>query len=207
LRKRIENLHFKRAETNVDFRAVLSLRKRVYSDEEKRITTPEEFSDSFDKYNDKSVYFVGYCGEEPIGTVKVIRDSPIGLPCGDVINLAALRKDSNVLVEFGHLIVLPRYREKDVFLLLAREAFRYGRFEVNATHIIGDVFIDKGGHNYTQDFYHKLGFTDLHGPYKDSRFSNSPDSMLIVLDLAEIPKNIALAKGTKGRLMKFFMDS
>ena len=197
-------IEVKQAKEQNDFKQIISLREKIYVREENRISQVEDFAKSFDKYNNSSVYFLAFNEDIPIGTIKVINDSDSGLPCEEIVTIKHLKAD-NIIVEFGHLIILPefRYNRKIVFCLM-REAFKYSYKFLNASHIVADVFIDKK-RNYLTDFYHKAGFKDLFGPYQDKRFIDSPASLLIILEIEELHKKLTSTHGRRRKLLDSFL--
>jgi GNAT superfamily N-acetyltransferase len=181
-----------RKATGDDRGHILALRRAVYVDADRRIASADDFS--FDRYDDRATYFLAMGPDGPLGTVKTIVDSEIGLPVDEVADLSAVRP-GKILVEWGHLMTLPRVRAQGVGLMLMREALAYCVNEVGATHVIGDVFIDKSENGYIARFYRAFGFVDLHGPYRDPRFIDAPESMIMICDLAATIRNLRQASG------------
>jgi putrescine aminotransferase len=182
---------------------ILKLRAEVYISEEKRIGSVDDFAESFDRYSSYSTYFIAFCRDKAIGTIKVIQDSPIGLPCDEVTNIDNWKNKGKV-VELGHMIVLPEFRRSNVVLYLMREALKYTIKKINANYILADIFLDKK--NHLKGFYHQVGFIEIFGPYKDSRFANSPESSLILLEIYKLYNIYREAKGEKRKLLEFILN-
>ena len=181
---------------------ILKLRKEVYISEDQRINSVDDFAESFDRYNPHSTYFLAFYKDQAVGTIKVIEDSPIGLPCDEVTNIDNWKNKGKV-VEFCHLIVLPEFRKSNVVFHLMREALKYTIETINAKYILADSFLDKKNHLKAS---YLLGFIEIFGPYKDSRFNNSPESSLIILDISKLYNIYRTAKGEKRKLLEFVLN-
>jgi predicted GNAT family N-acyltransferase len=156
----------------------------VYVTDQGRLSSVDDTKDTFDKYDQYGTYLVAYSQGKAIGTVKVIRDSALGLPCESeaelTVNLHELRTHGR-LVEFGHLVSAPEVRMQGVGMQLMRHGLMFSIAKLNASHILGDFFADADG-NF-QPFYARVGFRPISKPYRDVRFTGSP---LSIVGLAEI---------------------
>jgi hypothetical protein len=83
---------------------------------------------------------------------------------------------------------------------LLREAFAYSCNELRATHVVGDVFLDK---TRGDAFYRRVGFKPIHGPYQDDRFLDAPLSMMVMLRVADVAPLMRRARGTRKELFRF----
>lgn len=185
-----------------DEAAVLSLRDAVYVQDQGVLADVGQTANTFDRY--KAVYILADEGGTPVGTIKVIPDSPAGLPCDSVADVTGLRRRGR-LVEFGHLMTLPRSRGQAIGLGLMREALIYSVQAHRATHIIGDFFVS--GDGALRDFYIGLGFVPLGKPYQDDRFTGSPLSVVAALDIADAVRRCQSSDaGAARRLWYFFGD-
>lgn len=187
-----------------DWEAVIQLRQKVYVESDSRISEVSSFAETFDRFNRQAAYFLAFRQDQPIGTLKLIDDSEQGLPCEEIASLAHLKKLGRC-VEVGHLIVLPEFRKSRVSMYLFREATHYSASQLGARFLIGDVFIDGSKQNFEHDFYHMMGFENVHGPYRDHRFLESPLSLIISLDLEKLPLYARTAEGTRKKLFTFFL--
>jgi predicted GNAT family N-acyltransferase len=161
---------------------VVRLRDAVYVQDQGRLADVADTAGTFDRYDAYAEYILAYDGDEAVGTVKLIADSAAGLPCDTVVDLTELRGlgDSR-LVEFGHLMTLPRIRGQEVGMALMREGLVRCVARHGATHILGDFFVDDGGG--LRSFYTDIGFVGLGAPYQDARFKDAPLSLVGVLDV------------------------
>jgi predicted GNAT family N-acyltransferase len=105
-------------------------------------------------------------------------------------------------VEFGHLITLPEVRQQKIGLALMREAYRYSVANFQSTHIIADLFIDK---NDRTEFYRRVGFEPLYGPYRDPRFVNAPESLLMILEIGRLRGLLDKSSGRARELLTYFV--
>ena len=190
---------FRIAASASDKAAVLRLRDAVYVQDQGRLTDVGQMADTFDRY--QSVYILADDGGSPIGAIKVIPDSPAGLPCDNTADVSALREHGR-LVEFGHLVTLPRVRGQSVGVALMREALIYSVQNHRATHIIGDFFVQDDG--ALRDFYSGLGFIPLGEPYRDDRFVGAPLSVVAVLDIADAVRRCRSSNGSQARHLRYF---
>ncbi|ATL25317.1 N-acyl amino acid synthase FeeM domain-containing protein [Streptomyces formicae] len=201
-----EGITFRRARTPAEDADVLRLREAVYVRDQERLTDTAQTADTFDKFDARAYYLLAYAGSEAIGTIKIVPDSPAGLPCEDVADIGRLRSAGHRLVEFGHLMTLPGVRNRKVGMRLMREALVHSVRTHQVTCIMGDFFTDDG-EGRLRDFYTGIGFVPVHGPYLDPRFTGAPLSMVAALD---VPEAVRLCKelGAEGNavLRYFFQD-
>jgi predicted GNAT family N-acyltransferase len=180
---------------------VLALRRAVYVDGENRIGEVADFEQTFNRWDTQARYILAYEDDVPVGTVKVIPDSALGLPCSEFVDMDSLRSRGRS-VEFGHLIVLPGLRGQGLGMQLMREAFRFSLSEFAAKHIVADLFLDKKD---TSTFYRTLGFEVLHGPYQDPRFIGAPESLLMILDVERAIRTFEDPRIPTNRILEFFL--
>lgn len=189
------------AETAADRSAVLRLREAVYVLDQGRLAHAADTADTFDRFDGQAVYLLAEDGSGPVGTVKLIADSPLGLPCGQYADLGPLRPGRR-LVEFGHLMTLPRARGRAIGLGLMRAALVHSVSRLGATHVLGDFFADADGG--LLPFYTGLGFVVVGSPYRDPRFLEAPLSVVAVLDLDAAAGRVAGADGPAGEALRYF---
>ena len=182
-----------------DAQAIQTLRETIYVAAENRIGEVGDFAGSFDRYNEHSKWFIALSEGRAVGVVKVIRDSELGLPYEIVLGRGKRGAD-DVYAEIGHLLSISGPQSQPVVLGLMREAFAYCSNELGATHVVGDVFVDK---RRGDAFYHRIGFTTLHGPYKDDRFLNAPMSAIVVLRVADLAPLMRRGEGTLKELLRY----
>lgn len=194
---------YRLATTAADKRHVMRLRDLVYVREQGRLATPSDMSQTFDRFNDHAAYVLAEIDGESVGTIKVVNDSPLGLPCEDVVDLDEFRFGHHV-VELGHLMTDPRIRGQRVGLGLMRSGLVHAVRQFGATRLVGDFFAD--GPSALRSFYQALGFIPIGAPYRDERFSLAPLSVVAGLDLAGATARAKDAAGSIGGLMRFFFD-
>ena len=206
----ISEVDIRVAESAADRAAVMLLRDIVYVRDQGRLTGSRDMATTFDKFDSRADYLLAHAGGEPIGAVKIIADSAAGLPCEDVVDIAPLRQlDGARLVEFGHLLTVPRARNQSVGMRLMRAALLHALGTRCATHIIGDFFIDDGDRDGgdgegLRSFYRLIGFTPVGAPYRDTRFKDSPLSLVAVLDLPDADRRRATSSGKERDLLDYF---
>ncbi|WP_055547170.1 GNAT family N-acetyltransferase [Streptomyces kanamyceticus] len=202
----VDDITFRRARTPAEDADVLRLREAVYVQDQERLTDTAQTADTFDKFDAQAYYLLAYAGTEAVGTIKIVPDSPAGIPCEDVADIGELRAAGHRLVEFGHLMTLPGVRNQKIGMRLMREALVHSAQVHQVTCILGDFFIDDRD-GKLRDFYTDIGFVPVHGPYLDPRFTGAPLSMVAALD---VPESVRLCKelgaDANGLLRYFFQD-
>jgi len=187
-------------------RDVLTLRDRVYVTDQGRLSSVDDTKDTFDKYDQYGTYLVAYRAATPIGAVKIIRDSALGLPCESTakltVDLGAYRANG-LLVEFGHLVSAPEVRAQGVGMHLMRHGLMFSVGKLKATHILGDFFADEDG-NF-QPFYARVGFRPISEPYRDVRFSGSPLSIVGLVEIAAAFKIWREGSENQRKVLDYFL--
>lgn len=186
-------------------RDVITLRDRVYVADQGRLTSVDDTRETFDKYDEYGTYLVAYAGASPIGTVKIIRDSELGLPCESTATLTVNLNDyrsNGRLVEFGHLVSAPEVRSQGVGMQLMRHALAFSIGELGATHILGDFFAEADGS--FQPFYGRVGFRPVSEPYSDVRFAGSPLSIVGMVEIQEAIRIWREGSESQRKLLAFF---
>ncbi|WP_437683452.1 N-acyl amino acid synthase FeeM domain-containing protein [Sorangium sp. So ce131] len=189
-------------------RDVITLRDRVYVDDQGRLNSVDDTKETFDKYDEYGTYFVAYSDAIPIGAVKIIRDSALGLPCESTakltVNLDEYRAKGARLVEFGHLVSAPEVRSQGVGMQLMRHGLLHSITKLRATHILGDFFADASG-NF-QHFYTHVGFEPICEPYQDVRFAGSPLSVVGMVAIETAFKLWREGSESQRKLLHFFFS-
>ena len=200
-------VEFRVARTPVDKDGVLALRDQVYVRDQARLADVADTAATFDRFDRQSTYILACQDAEPVGTIKVVPDSEIGLPCEDMISLASLRSGERArrLVEFGHLMTVPRARNRQIGIGLMRAALVHSLTEHAATHVLGDFFAEDDGS--LRGFYTQIGFVPVGEPYRDTRFQHAPLSVIAVLDLEDAAARTRTpAEADNAPLQYFFHD-
>ena len=190
-------IEFREVIGSTDWHHIQALREAIYVTAENRIGEETGFYGSFDQYDNYSKWFLAMSEGRAVGCVKVIRDSDIGLPYETIIGRQK-RAPGKVVAEIGHLLSLSGPMSTPVVLGLMRESFAYCVNQLGATHVVGDVFLDK---SKGDAFYRRIGFTTLHGSYHDPRFVDAPLSMIIILEVASLALRMRQSKGMLNDLL------
>lgn len=186
---------------------VLTLRERVYVADQGRLNSIEDTKDTFDKYDQYGTYLVAYREAMPLGAVKIIRDSQLGLPCESTAKLTVNLNEHRAtgrLVEFGHLVSAPEARSQGVGMHLMRHGAIFSIKKLKATHILGDFFADENGQ--FQPFYTRLGFVPISEPYQDVRFAGAPLSIVGMVDIAASFKVWQQGASDHNKLLNYFLQ-
>ena len=202
----ISDITVRQVNSDDGMRDVIALRNLVYVADQGRLNSVDDTRDTFDKYDEHGTYLVAYRGAIPIGAVKVIRDSVLGLPCESIakltVDLAELRARGR-LVEFGHLVSSPEVRSQGVGIHLMRHGFMFSVGKLDATHILGDFFADSAG-NF-QPFYTRIGFRPISEPYRDVRFAGSPLSIVGMVEIESVLKSWRDGAEGRHKLLDYFL--
>jgi hypothetical protein len=193
------SIEFREVTGSADWHHIQALRETIYVTAENRIGEETGFYGSFDRYNDYSKWFLAKSGGRAVGCVKVIRDSEIGLPYETIIGRQK-RAPGQVIAEIGHLLSLSGPMSTPIVLGLMRDSFAYSVNQLGATHVVGDVFMDK---SKGDAFYRRVGFTTPHGPYRDPRFVEAPLSMIVILEVASLAPRMRQSKGMLKDLLRY----
>lgn len=186
------------ARSEEEFAEVKRIRQRTYVDRDGRLATTES---SFDRFNSAAEYLVWGRKDSAKGTIKIILDSEIGLPCEKFVAIENLRSVGKV-TEFGHFITDESVRSTPLVLKMMQEAVTHCYLHHNCRFIIGDMFLaENRAGNFDKHLYSQLGATPLYGPYNDHRFLNSPLSLIWVVDVDDMIRQLPHLEGVRRRLL------
>jgi GNAT superfamily N-acetyltransferase len=132
---------YRQAETTADMQHVMRLRDLVYVQDQGRLASASDMSKTFDRFDGHAAYFLAEINGEPVGTIKVVDDSPLGLPCEAVVDIDEFRSGHH-LIELGHLMTDPRIRGQRVGLGLMRSGLVHAVRQFGATRLVGDFFAE-----------------------------------------------------------------
>ena len=192
---------FSVVETAEDKKEILRLRELVYVQDQGRLEDADDMTDTFDRFDAYADYLIARTNGEPVGCVKVVRDSERGLPCEGEADLTEFKHGHSV-VELGHLMTLPTVRNQMIGMGLMRAGLLHGILRYGATRLVGDFFVDKSGGLI--GFYRMLGFVPLSEPYADERFAGAPLSLVAGLDFAGAEERIGVCEGRRRQLLEYF---
>lgn len=167
-------------ETDLD--AIIRLRDNIYVQDQDRLADAADFQSSFDTYDEHATYIIGSVDGRDVGVVKVIADSPLGLPCDTTVDLTRLREQGR-LAEIGHLMTLPDTRHRGIGVVLMKVALDHAMHHGPVDIVLGDFFATPQGGLH--EFYLSLGFFQVGETYRDDRFRNSPWSVVGALDIPQ----------------------
>jgi GNAT superfamily N-acetyltransferase len=187
-----------------DRSAVMGVRDAVYVRELGLLSAATDLADTFDKYDPHATFFLAEDEVGPAGTVKVIRDSGIGLPCefiADMADVTGLRA-RGTLAELGHLLTVPRLRGRQVGMELMRMALIYSVRACRATHITATILTDERG--VMRPFYRELGFVAIGEPRPIPSFRKGQLGIAAFLDLAEAARVSRTADGEAAERLRYF---
>jgi hypothetical protein len=126
---------------------------------------------------------------EVIGTVSMIKDSPLGLPSDDIINMDSLRCSGARVAEGSSIAVVPKHRDGRVMFLLMKYLHNYLAQHAAVRYLVVSV------NPRHEDLYAGvLLFEKLHGSVIDDyAFANGAAAIPMVLDLKHAQDRIRQA--------------
>lgn len=126
------------------------VRYSVYS--EAGYIKPEDYPDQCfrDEYDECSVHFVALKGEQPIGSVRLVLDSPRLIPLENYFNVHLRHAPRERIAEASRLVVAKPYRggQRLVMLALARAMYTHSR-KRGITHWYA-MISDKLAHSFSR---------------------------------------------------------
>jgi GNAT superfamily N-acetyltransferase len=192
---------FREACFPADRAAVMSVREAVYVRETGAIDAVTDLAGMYDRYDPHSTFFLAEDALGPAGTVKVVRDSVLGLPADMIADLADLRGRGR-LAEVGHLLTMPRVRGQEVGLGLMRLACIHAVRACRATHVVGTLLTDSRG--TLGAFYRDLGFAPVTGPCHLPGLRDGQLGVVTVVDVAAAVRMSRTAAGQAGERLRYF---
>jgi N-acyl-L-homoserine lactone synthetase len=193
------------ASTSADFEQINRLWYEVYVKEMGWLSsTSEELF--LDRYHPYSVYFLGSIDGIAVSTLRLVVDSPIGLPIEQFFRLGSI-KTNRRFVEGQRMMVSSSFRQRKfkdapfgLLMSLIKAAFHYC-FIHEISHIVADTFISTA--TTPLKTFKLLGFEDIGCPFHDTELSDSSESVALVLDVAKlVPK----AYQVKGKLFHYLLE-
>lgn len=159
------------------------INESVYNDE--FFINKESYKE--DKYDAHSIHIVAEKDSHVIGYMRVILPNQHGLPALELIT-PYKQIDLNTSVEFSRLMVHSDYRKNNgIGMKLMKKGFDYV-FKNGYSNIIIDVFLNSK--YYMFKIFKQLGFDEFSEVYQDSRYINSPNSIIMHLNIYETIKKI-----------------
>ena len=140
-----------------------------------------------DKYDPYSIHIIAEKAGQAIGYMRVVIPNTNGLPALDLIKpTREINPDTSL--EFSRLMVQSDHRKnKKIALKLMKKGFDYA-FKNGYSNIIIDVFL-KSKFNMFKMFK-QLGFREFSEIYRDYRYNNSPESIVMHINIIEAIREI-----------------
>ncbi|MGL5005684.1 MAG: N-acyl amino acid synthase FeeM domain-containing protein, partial [Casimicrobium sp.] len=126
---------------------------------------------------------------EVVGTVSIIKDSPLGLPTDEIVNIDALRNCGNRIAEGSSIAVVPKHRNGRAMYLLMKFLHNY------LWQCCGVRYLVVTSNPRHEDLYlgilcfDRLSGETVHG----YSFAKGADAVPMVLDLSEAAERFRLA--------------
>ena len=184
-----ESVRYVVAGTPAEFEMVDQLWREVYV-EERRWLPPEPKNIYADKYHPHSAYLLAIKDETPIGTMRIVLDSQVGLPIEQFFVLGPL-KESQKFAESQRLIVSPTFRNRKVkgapygmWAALIKACVHYC-FLHRVSYVLADVFTDAANLPMVEKF-ERIGFHKIGCPFQDTELDAPGTSIAMLLTLSQL---------------------
>lgn len=184
-----ESVRYVVAGTPAEFEMVDQLWREVYV-EERRWLPPEPKNIYADKYHPHSAYLLAIKDETPIGTMRIVLDSQVGLPIEQFFVLGPL-KESQKFAESQRLIVSPTFRNRKVkgapygmWAALIKASVHYC-FLHRVSYVLADVFTDAANLPMVEKF-ERIGFHKIGCPFQDTELDAPGSSIAMLLTLSQL---------------------
>ncbi len=131
---------FKVAESSEDKETVFKLRHRVFVEQERRFPHQTPYIiDIFDSF-DETLNIIAFKDTEPIGTIRVVMDSPAGLPADEHFDFRSFLKDlEGRCACFGWLCVLKEFRSYPGLLIGLFKMAVHSMRKMGARHVVATL--------------------------------------------------------------------
>jgi N-acyl-L-homoserine lactone synthetase len=178
-----------RAVYPVDFEAVNELWTDVYG-RELGWLPPNASLGHRDRYHPHSTYLMAMAEGQVVGTMRLVSDSPVGLPIEQFVSISDLREPDRRLIECQRLMIRDTYRNKrwpelpfGVFAALAKACIHWCVLN-GSTHIIADVF--SGTQTTPIAPLLALGFEHTGKEFVDTELDEPDKSLALLLAVGEL---------------------
>ena len=184
-----ESVRYLVASSAAEFELIDQLWREVYVEERKWL--PPKTQNIFqDKYHPYSAYLLAVKDETPIGTLRIVLDSAIGLPIEQFFVLGPL-KESQKFAESQRLIVSPAFRNRKVkgapygmWAALIKACVHYC-FLHKVSYVLADVFTDAANLPMVEKF-EWIGFHKIGCPFQDTELDAPGSSIAMLLTLSQL---------------------
>src|SRR5262249_8846501 len=143
--------------------------------------------------------------QEPVGTARLVADSPVGLPIERFFPLGPL-KDGRKFIEIQRLIVLADFRSRrfvgapfGLMARLMRDTMSYAIGVAHASHVVADVFIDPQVSPVGP--LEQIGFVRVGGVFQDTELRAKTPSCAMVINRDRFLRQMLSA--TPRRLLRY----
>ena len=184
-----ESVRYLVAASPAEFEMVDYLWREVYV-EERRWLPPKTKNIFADKYHPHSAYLLALKNETPIGTLRIVLDSEVGLPIEQFFVLGPL-KESQKFAESQRLIVTPNYRNRKVkgapygmWAALIKASVHYC-FLHRVSYVLADCFTDAANLPMVKKF-ERIGFHKIGCPFQDTELDAPGTSIAMLLTLSQL---------------------
>jgi N-acyl amino acid synthase FeeM len=172
-----------------EFDMIDLLWREVYVEERKWLATDSE-NIFDDKYHPYSVYLLALQNETPVGTLRIVLDSKIGLPIEQFFVLGPL-KESQRFAESQRLIVSPSFRNRKLngapfgmWAALIKACVHYC-FLHRVSYVLADVFTDASNSPMVEKF-ELIGFRKIGCPFQDTELHAPGSSLAMLLTISQL---------------------
>ncbi len=162
-----------------DLEALYRFRHEVYVDELGWLP-PDPSGLLRDGFDDLAYNYVATDGDgKVVGSMRVVPDSPAGLPLERVAPLDGFRDGARNLVELCRLVVRSDHRGSRLGGLLMKAGYQRAVIQ-KASHIVIDTYLENGA---TMHLYEKMGFGRVSDEYHDPFHLRAEPSIALSLDI------------------------
>lgn len=123
-----------------------------------------------------------------VGSVRVVPDSPVGLPIERNVGLGGFRELMRP-AEISRLAVATHLRRTPLSLLLMKAAYQCARLRGH-DFIVLDTYLDPS--NQTLALYERIGFERLAEPYEDPAYRNPAPVLALGLDCERAERTLSV---------------
>lgn len=176
------------AESPEDFAGLNELWSTVYG-EECGWLEPGGTMMHKDRYDPYATYLMATVDDELVGTMRLVADSPEGLPVEQFVPITDLRGDRR-LIECQRLMILPRQRNRrrpelpyGVLGGLVKGCLHWCIMH-GFSHILADVFL--GTRTTPRNLLLALGFTETGKYFVDTELNEADHSTALLLQVGEL---------------------
>ena len=148
-------------------------------------------TDKFDAYSHNYVAFDQY--SKIVGTLRIVPDSPGGLPLERLFSLTPYRKNKNI-VEMCRFAVSSEHRSSRLFLRLMAASYQCAEM-IGSTHMALDAYLEE------EPIYEGLGFKRISRPYQDPEYARKSMVVAMMASLAEIKRILVNEKPAVGKIL------